>query len=69
MVDNTIDEQLFPKTEEMYLGVINSILKKHSLYFDTWYPDVPGEMEYMTELWKHNPNLKSFYKIFKDILE
>lgn len=69
MVDNTIDEPRFPKTEEMYLSVINYILKKPSLYFDTWYGDVPGEMEYMTELWQSHPEFKSFYKIFRDILE
>lgn len=69
MVDNTISEPRFPKTEEMYLSVVNYILKKPSLYFDTWYGDVPGEMEYMTDLWKSNPEFKSFYKIFRDILE
>lgn len=69
MVDNTIDQPLFPKTEEMYLSIINYVIKKPSLYFNTWYGDVPEEAEYLLSIWENNPNFKSFYKIFRDILE
>ena len=71
LVDATItpDSKLFPKTEEMYFSVVNHSFNKFTFKFDTWFIDVPGEIEYLPDFWRDEPNSKSFYKVFNDILE
>lgn len=73
LVDKLVETEMFPKTEEMYLSVINYGLKYKTLNFDTWYTDIPGEAEYMGTFWDHENTkpikAKSFYKVFYDILE
>lgn len=71
LVDKLIDVELFPKTEEMYLSVINYGLEYKVFTFDTWYIDVPGEAEYVEGYWlgESSKKQKSFYKTFHDMLK
>ena len=67
MLDETVNTEMFPRTEEMYFSVINACLGKFTFEFDTWYHDIPGDIEYLPEVWQGNNKPKSFYKVFLDM--
>ena len=71
LVDELIDVELFPKTEEMYLSVINYGFEYKVFTFDTWYIDVTNEREYIKPYWEDIfcKDFKSFYKVFFDMLK
>lgn len=69
IVDELVNCNLYPKTEEMYLSAVNFIFQFKVFKFDTWYIDIPGEAEYVEGFWMQSSDSKSFYKIFHDIME